>query len=83
VNTTWVAEAACKDAETSEPWFPTDAGHDYSAGRAVCASCPVRRDCLEYALRLEQSGIPTPGLWGGRDEAERRGIRRARILAAS
>jgi hypothetical protein len=46
----------------------------------VCASCPVRVECLEYALthRIEH------GVWGGASERERRRIlRRRRDVAAA
>jgi WhiB family redox-sensing transcriptional regulator len=42
---------------------------------AVCAACPVRRDCLELSLRYA-SGIGAYGVWGGLVEAERRVLRR-------
>jgi WhiB family redox-sensing transcriptional regulator len=41
--------------------------------KAVCASCPVRTQCLEYALETGQEGI-----WGGKTEDERRSLRRSR-----
>ena len=31
------------------------------AARAICAECPVRLECLAYALRTR----PTAALWGG------------------
>jgi len=38
--------------------------------KAVCASCPVRRDCLNFALRIREPH----GIWGGLNEIERRAI---------
>jgi WhiB family transcriptional regulator, redox-sensing transcriptional regulator len=35
--------------------------------KAVCADCPVRRDCLEWAIETDQPH----GVWGGLDEVER------------
>ncbi len=36
--------------------------------KSICSSCPVRQECLEYAL-----SIPEPhGIWGGMNESERR-----------
>lgn len=40
---------------------------------AACRSCPVQKQCLEYALRYEHFGI-----WGGMTEAERR-VQRSRM----
>jgi len=42
--------------------------------KAVCAYCPVRADCLGYALATGQDA----GVWGGTTEDERRQIRSAR-----
>lgn len=38
--------------------------------KAICRSCPVREECLEYSLRWEPWGI-----WGGYDERERAEMR--------
>jgi hypothetical protein len=40
--------------------------------KLVCRSCPVRRQCLTFALR---QGLDF-GIWGGTNVAERRAIRR-------
>jgi WhiB family redox-sensing transcriptional regulator len=40
----------------------------------ICAACPVRDECLEYALQTRQP----LGIWGGLTEPERR----ARIASA-
>jgi WhiB family redox-sensing transcriptional regulator len=48
--------------------------------RRICADCPVKEPCLEYALhnRIEH------GVWGGASERERRRIaRRRRGIAAA
>ncbi len=42
--------------------------------RAVCASCPVQAQCLDYAL--ENSILR--GIWGGLNEEERARERRRR-----
>jgi hypothetical protein len=50
--------------------------------KAVCAGCPVRSDCLRYAL----AAGPLQGVWGGLTEEERRLLRqreaKARMRAA-
>lgn len=75
-------QAACRTADP-ELFFPVAA---VGAGRArlarakaVCAGCPVREQCLDYALQTGQ----THGVWGGTTEEERRVIaaRRRRTLA--
>ena len=38
--------------------------------KAICATCSVRRDCLDYALRIREPH----GIWGGLNELERRAV---------
>ena len=46
-------------------------GQSAEPARRICASCPVRQPCLEFALR---HGI-THGIWGGLAERDRRALR--------
>lgn len=39
-----------------------------SRAKSICADCPVKRPCLEYALRIREPH----GIWGGLSEVERR-----------
>ena len=59
-------------------FFPAR-GESTRDAKAVCAVCPVRRDCLEFALRLKVAH----GVWGGLSERERRNLRRDRRRAAT
>jgi WhiB family redox-sensing transcriptional regulator len=36
--------------------------------KSICALCPVRIECLEYAVRIREPH----GIWGGLNELERR-----------
>lgn len=36
--------------------------------KVVCAACPVRRECLDYALSMREPY----GIWGGLTEIERK-----------
>lgn len=66
----WQAEARCLVADP-EIFFP-ERGGSSKAARSVCTNCPVRIECLKYALaNREQFGI-----WGGTSERERRKLRR-------
>jgi WhiB family redox-sensing transcriptional regulator len=50
------------------------------AAKAVCAMCPVRPECLTWALATGQDA----GVWGGTSEEERRvmrGIRPEQVAA--
>ena len=44
------------------------------AAKAICAVCPVREPCLEYAITAREK----EGVWGGLDEQERRRLIRQR-----
>lgn len=49
---------------------------------ALCTACPVRAECLEYAMRNWTDGAGE-GVWGGLVAAERRVIRRQWLLGVS
>ena len=49
-----------------------------SVARAVCAGCPVRLACLEYALAVRERH----GIWGGLNELERRRLLQRREFDA-
>jgi WhiB family redox-sensing transcriptional regulator len=68
----WHAQAACRGQGAGE-WVK--AAGDYTAERAVCASCPVREECLAYALADKD----LVGMWGGTTERERREMRRSKV----
>ena len=67
----WWESAACRTADP-DLFFPVStvgAGRDEVArAKAVCASCGVRRQCLQFALATRQAH----GVWGGTTEEERR-----------
>jgi WhiB family redox-sensing transcriptional regulator len=68
----WMLSGLCRDRDPSF-FFPSD-GVGVEHARRVCAECPVKVECLEYALeyRIEH------GVWGGASERERRRILRSR-----
>ena len=39
-----------------------------SRAKSICAMCPVRRPCLDYAVRIREPH----GIWGGLNETERK-----------
>jgi WhiB family redox-sensing transcriptional regulator len=66
----WMADAACAGL-SSKIFFPSD-GAGVAVAQRVCADCPVRDLCLEYALANHIES----GVWGGASEEERRRMRR-------
>jgi WhiB family transcriptional regulator, redox-sensing transcriptional regulator len=47
--------------------------------KALCASCPVRNECLDYAISRPEKY----GTWGGLNEDERASERRRRMRRAN
>src|SRR5262245_4737461 len=72
----WRHEAECVRYVGVVDFFPAR-GESARDAKAVCAVCPVRAECLEYALRWDQ----LCGVWGGLSERERRQLRRERKIA--
>lgn len=75
--TDWTRHAACRN-EDPELFFPvTEEGPEASRVRValrVCASCPVRVECRNYALGSDMRY----GIWGGLTERQRAELRSAR-----
>lgn len=65
----WQADGACRTHDT-DLFFP-ERGQPLDASRRICAGCPVREQCLDYAVE-HNIGF---GVWGGLSERERRRIR--------
>ena len=72
----WRDEAKCKGL--GDLMFPTGTGAqallEIERAKQVCHSCPIERECGEYALDPETH--QEYGIWGGMDEEERRRILR-------
>jgi WhiB family redox-sensing transcriptional regulator len=74
---TWTREALCAETDP-EVFFPEKGGFEGAApARAICNTCPVIGDCLEYALRTRQMH----GVWGGTTRDERVALWRMRRTA--
>lgn len=65
----WQAHALCASSGSPDDWFP-DKGRPRARVRHTCAACPVREQCLAYAIG---NGIRY-GIWGGLAEEERRAL---------
>lgn len=62
-------------AEVDPELFFPDKGGSTRAAKGICARCPVKQECLEFAL--DDPGVPF-GIWGGMSERERRRLKRDR-----
>ncbi|MBX3088755.1 MAG: WhiB family transcriptional regulator, partial [Cryobacterium sp.] len=58
----WQADALCAQTDP-EAFFPEKGGSTREA-KKICASCEVRAQCLEYALKNDERF----GIWGGLSE---------------
>ncbi|HZJ47628.1 MAG TPA: WhiB family transcriptional regulator [Acidimicrobiia bacterium] len=68
----WHAQAACASYPAEVFFPPSDAPQAAKAAKLICAGCPVRDECLSFAIDTAQS----EGVWGGMDAGERRRLRR-------
>jgi WhiB family redox-sensing transcriptional regulator len=71
----WRRDAICRDTDP-DLFFPVgttgNALVQIDRAKEVCDQCPVKVDCLDYALETNQDS----GIWGGTSEEERRILRR-------
>ena len=76
----WREVALCRDTDP-DLFFPIGstgpALDQIDAAKEVCAICPAREPCLEFALATNQES----GVWGGTSEDERRKLRRSWLAA--
>lgn len=77
----WRDDAACLGDDRPDDWF-LEHGSDVGRALAICDRCPVRIDCLAFAIAHRE----TSGIWGGKtpdelqeihDEARRRAVQHA------
>lgn len=73
----WTDHAACKGMD-QRIFFP-ERGASPEPAKKVCAGCPVRLECAQYAI----DNADKHGIWGGLSEKRRRRIRQGRDLLAS
>jgi WhiB family redox-sensing transcriptional regulator len=72
----WCDQALCRGVNP-DIFHPTDEG-DGAEAKAICALCPVRESCLEFALTAREND----GVWGGFTARERRRVLRQRRKTA-
>jgi WhiB family redox-sensing transcriptional regulator len=77
METEWMQRGLCREIPPST-FFPSD-GVGVEVARRICAECPVKDACLEYALvnRIDH------GVWGGCSERERRRILKRRRVSVN
>lgn len=80
--TDWASEAACRgedlevffgvenEYDTSKRHKPLMSPKDIQRAKGICASCPVLRPCLSYAVEMKFEY----GVWGGMTSNERKAL---------
>jgi WhiB family transcriptional regulator, redox-sensing transcriptional regulator len=76
----WRAAGACRTVDP-DLFFPatatTGSARQVSRALRICAGCPVRQECLEFAIQTRESH----GIWGGTTPEERSRARRNRAAS--
>ena len=72
----WQLRAACRGPQ-AEVFFPPshferkdEKSEREAMAKAICATCAVRRPCLDYAVAIREPH----GIWGGLNELERKAL---------
>jgi WhiB family redox-sensing transcriptional regulator len=67
-NLNWQSEATCAKPSNKYAldWFFSKDFKEKYAAKNMCFTCPVRSQCLQWALEHRQIW----GIWGGRDEVD-------------
>lgn len=74
----WQQKAACRGPHSAIFFPPTtverkeDRDEREARAKAICATCPVRQPCLDYAVSIREPH----GIWGGLNETERKHLLR-------
>lgn len=83
LDMSWLPQGACSGVPKLEAnWFPAQHQANASTTRRaleICQTCPVRPECLLYALLTERKDVG--GIFGGHTEKERRKMR-ARLFGS-
>lgn len=72
----WQLKAACRGPHSDVFFPPTHAERKdeklqrEERAKAICRTCSVRGECLEYAIRIHEPH----GIWGGLNEMERKQV---------
>ncbi len=74
----WQQAGSCRTGASHDFYPPMHAERKHERlarerrAKSVCASCPVRTQCLDHAVAVDERY----GIWGGLNHDERRTLRR-------
>ncbi|MGA1074840.1 MAG: WhiB family transcriptional regulator [Ilumatobacteraceae bacterium] len=63
----WLKDAKCGGMSTDVFFSDQPGGAGNAEAIEICSTCPVKTDCLEYALRADERF----GVWGGKTPRQR------------
>jgi WhiB family redox-sensing transcriptional regulator len=72
----WQVKASCRGPQSTVFFPPTHFERKdekelrEARAKAICATCPVKKACLDYAIRIREPH----GIWGGLNEVERKQV---------
>lgn len=72
----WMAFAQCRDGDPDAAFAAEGSDEAVLFAKGVCGRCPVRVECLEYALDRRD-----PGIYGGLTPTQRGTAKRKRRLS--
>jgi WhiB family transcriptional regulator, redox-sensing transcriptional regulator len=76
LSTGWQQHGLCRACDSAVFFPPAHFEHKperearEAKAKAICMRCPVRAECLEWALSVREPH----GVWGGHSESERKQI---------
>ena len=82
--TAWQQRGLCREADAEIFFPPTTFEHKperearEARAKAICQRCPVRSECLDWALETREPH----GVWGGYSESERKALLAGRRVPA-
>ncbi|WP_246007305.1 WhiB family transcriptional regulator [Actinomadura pelletieri] len=77
LSAAWHALAACRGVDPDAFFVRPSDRAGVAAAKRICAGCPVREECLRYAVADEA----LEGIWGGMTDRERTATRLRTRLA--
>jgi WhiB family redox-sensing transcriptional regulator len=66
----WIEDALCAQVDP-DTWYPQPNTNEAKVAKKVCMTCPVRQECLQYALDNDEVW----GIWGGTSYRERKRLK--------
>lgn len=81
-STDWHDDAACREVGVEMFFDVVPHSRQAAQAKAICTSCPVRAQCLEWALSFDYIDDEY-GIFGGTGPGERRLLRRSRQEVAA